>query len=316
MNQPGAHILILTPLYKDEAAFASFAAALEKITAGMHQRFSLLVVNDGTPGELQLKTKLPLTVIHLHINQGHQKAIAVGMAWACQHLQYDAMIVMDCDGEDNPSYLPALIDNFEKHRQVIVAKRGKRSEPGSFRFFYLVYRQLFRLLTGKEISFGNFMLLPATDAKKLIHHSEIWNHLGGTLIKSAIPYREIIADRSARLSGKSGMNFNALLLHGLAAISVFIERIASRLLVFSLVMIGISLLAILVVSYIRVFTSQAIPGWATTAFSSMLIVLLQSFLLSLFTIFLFLSAQGQRKIIPAIHFGDYIRSVETQNHSG
>lgn len=316
MIHPGEHILILTPLYKDEVAFSAFAEALEKVTAGMHRKFSLLVVNDGTPGKLQLHTNLPLTIINLHINQGHQKAIALGMAWASQHLQFDAMIIMDCDGEDDPSYLPVLLNNFEKYRQVIVAKRGKRSESGSFRFFYLVYRQLFRILTGKEIAFGNFMLLPAADVKKLIHHSEIWNHLGGTLIKSAIPYREIIADRSVRLSGKSGMNFNALLLHGLAAISVFIERIASRLLVLSLVMIGISLLAILVVSYIRVFTSQAIPGWATTAFSSMLIVLLQSFLLSLFTIFLFLSAQGQRKIIPAIHFEDYIRSVDTQNHSG
>lgn len=316
MTQPGSHILILTPLYKDEAAFTAFAAALEKITAGMHHRFSMLVVNDGTPEHLQLDTKLPLKVLHLHINHGHQKAIAIGMAWADRHLDYDAMIVMDCDGEDDPAFLPALIEDYSKHRQAVVARRGKRSERRPFRFFYMVYRLLFRILTGKKISFGNFMLLPVADVKRLVHHSEIWNHLGGTLIKSAIPYREIMADRARRLSGRSGMNFNALLLHGLAAISVFIERIASRLLVFSLVMIGISVLAILVVSYIRVFTNQAIPGWATTAFSSMLIVLLQSFLLSLFTIFLFLSAQGQRKIIPAIHFEDYIRSVDTQNHSG
>lgn len=315
MNQKASHILVLTPLYKDAAAFEAFSRELVRVTTGLPYQFSLLVVNDGTPGKLKLETPIPLTTINLHINKGHQKAIAVGMAWASKNLEYDAMVVMDCDGEDDPSYLPALIGNFEKHRQVVVAKRGKRSERRPFRFFYLVYRLLFRLLTGKEISFGNFMLLPAAEVSKMIHHSEIWNHLGGALIKSGIPYREIVADRAKRLYGESSMNFNALLLHGMAAISVFIEVIASRLLIFSLVMIGISVLAILVVSYIRVFTDQAIPGWATTAFSSMLIVLLQSFLLSLFTIFLFLSSQGQRKLIPAIHFEDYIRSVETQNQT-
>jgi hypothetical protein len=43
----------------------------------------------------------------------------------------------------------------------------------------------------------------------------------------------------------------------------------------------------------------------------MLIVLLQSFLLSLFTIFLYLSSQSQRKFIPANHYEDYTASVET-----
>ena len=61
---------------------------------------------------------------------------------------------------------------------------------------------------------------------------------------------------------------------------------------------------------IRFFTAAAIPGWATTAFSAMLIVLLQSCLLSLFTIFLYLTARSQRQFIPANHYMDYTASVE------
>jgi hypothetical protein len=107
------------------------------------------------------------------------------------------------------------------------------------------------------------------------------------------------------------MSFSSLLLHGLGAIAVFMEIIASRLLIFSLLMIGISLLAILTLVGIKAFTDLAIPGWTSTVVSAMLIVLLQSFLLSLFTIFLYLSSQSQRKFIPAHHYKDYTGTIET-----
>ena len=74
------------------------------------------------------------------------------------------------------------------------------------------------------------------------------------------------------------------------------------------------LAAILVIVYVKYFTNNAIPGWATTTVSSMLIVILQSFLLSLFTIFIYHSFQSQRKFIPATHYNDYVKSVETNSN--
>ena len=101
------------------------------------------------------------------------------------------------------------------------------------------------------------------------------------------------------------------MIHGLGAIAVFIETIATRLLIFSLILIGVSLLAILVLVGVKAFTDLAIPGWTSTVISAMLVILLQSFLLSLFTIFLYLSSQSQRKFIPAHHYKDYTGPVET-----
>jgi hypothetical protein len=207
-----------------------------------------------------------------------------------------------------------LISASPERDKIIVAKRASRQEGQGFRIFYLAYKFLFRLLTGKQISFGNFMLLPKKDVNKIVHYSEIWNHLAGAIVKSKIPFRIINIHRGKRYEGSSNMNFTSLLLHGLGAIGVFIDIIASRLLIFSLVMILVSLLAIAIIISIKLFTDKAIPGWATTAVSSMLIVLLQSFLLSLFTIFLYLSFQGQRKFIPALHYTDYVQSVETSNN--
>jgi hypothetical protein len=302
--------VILCPLYNDEASFNIFAANIEKSIAPKSEtEFSFLIVNDGT-SELKLKTNLSLTIIHLHRNIGHQKAIAIGLAYAHHHLTFDQIVIMDCDGEDKPEDIVLLLEAGIKTSTIIVAQRTSRQEGNVFQFFYGVYKMIFFILTGKRISFGNFMLLPKNEVDKIAYYSEIWNHLAGSIIKSKISYTAILSHRGKRYEGKSKMNFGALLLHGLGAIGVFIEIIAIRLLVFSLFMVFVSILIILIGIFVKLFTANAIPGWATTVVSSMLIIILQSFLLSLFTIFLYLSFQSQRKFIPAYHYKDYVRAVE------
>jgi polyisoprenyl-phosphate glycosyltransferase len=305
------HTLILCPFYNDEASLDLFIPALEKIGESLQQNhLSLLIVNDGTQ-TLRLQTKLPHSIVHLHRNMGHQRAIAIGLAHAHHSLSYDQILIMDCDGEDRPEDIPRLLGDPAADKKIVVAGRVSRQEGKKFRFFYWLYKLMFFVLTGKRISFGNFMLIPKTQVDRLVYYSEIWNHLAGAVLKSKIPFAVVKTHRGKRYRGDSKMSFTALLLHGLGAIGVFIEIIASRLLVFSIFMIVISMTAILVVLFIKFFTDKAIPGWATTAISSMLIVLLQSFLLSLFTIFLYLSLKGQQQLIPARHYVDYVHSVES-----
>jgi len=306
--------IILCPLYNDEASFNQFAAAVEKLVGTMEgHRFSFLVVNDGTSG-LSIHSSLPLTIIHLHRNIGHQKAIAIGLSHAHQQMDFDQIIVADCDGEDRPEDIVKLAKQGDLSQGIVVAKRASRQEGTTFSLFYILYKLMFFILTGKRIAFGNFMLLPKKEVAVLVFHDEIWNHLAGAVLKSGLIYTSIKTHRGQRYAGESKMNFASLLLHGLGAIGVFIELIASRLLMLSLLMILLSVIAIGIILFIKAFTTRAIPGWATTALSSTLIVLLQSFLLSLFTIFLYLSFQGQRKFIPAHHYKDYVRDIETVKH--
>jgi hypothetical protein len=303
--------IIICPLYNDDASFDIFIKELEKNLTGIaDQNFSLLIINDGSLKKPELKSSLPLTVLHLHKNLGHQKAIAIGLSFAHSQLAFDNIIIMDIDGEDNPRDVSALLQAFSQTNTSIVAHRASRQNGKRFKWFYTIYKFLFGLLTGEKISFGNFMILKKEDVSRLVYTNEIWNHLAGTIIKSKMPYTIVATHRGKRYSGESKMSFTSLLLHGLAAIGVFIEIIAIRLLIFSVIMICLSILAMLLIVGVRFFTNTAIPGWATTAFSSMLIVLLQSCLLSLFTIFLYLSSQSQRQFIPANHYKDYVASVE------
>ncbi|MCY7309644.1 MAG: glycosyltransferase [Chitinophagaceae bacterium] len=308
-------IIILTPVYNDGESLNillnELAVSFKEFT---NAKFSVLVIDDGSTDSLDIKIPPPfsLQILHLHRNIGHQKAIAVGLAYIKENLPCDKVLVIDSDGEDKPEDAAALLHHSANNAdKIIFAQRKSRQEGTGFRFFYRIYKFAFRILTGKSIAFGNFLLMPKPLLDKAVYYSEIWNHIAGGIIKTGLPYTSIATNRGKRYAGKSKMNFNSLLIHGLGAIAVFIEVIASRLLLFSLILIGISLLAILAVVGIRSFTDLAIPGWTSTVVSAMLIILLQSFLLSLFTIFLYLSSQSQRKFIPARHYKDYTGTVET-----
>ncbi len=253
-----------------------------------------------------------MQVLHLQRNIGHQKAIAVGLAYIKENMECDKVLVMDADGEDRPEDALALLKESQNNPgSIIFAKRKSRQEGNSFLLFYRIYKFAFRILTGRRIAFGNFLVMPKPLLDKVVYYSEIWNHIAGGILKTGLPYSSVITHRGKRYAGRSKMSFHALLMHGLGAIAVFVDTIAGRLLIFSLTLIGISLLAILALVGVKTFTDLAIPGWTSTVMSAMLIILLQSFLLSLFTIFLYLSSQSQRKFIPAHHYKDYTGPVET-----
>lgn len=306
-------IIILIPVYNDTESLNILLGKLVPALSHLKESsISVLAVNDGSTEELRTQTKdIPVNMLHLHRNIGHQKAIAVGMAYINDNMEFDKLLVMDGDGEDDPEDAVKLLAlSATIPEKIIFAHRRSRQEGQSFRFFYSIYKLMFRVLTGRSISFGNFFVMPRPLLHKAVYYSEIWNHIAGGLVKTGLPYTSIPVDRAKRYAGNSKMNFHSLLMHGLGAIAVFIDVIASRLLIFSLALIGISLITILVLIGIKTFTDQAIPGWTSTVISAMLIILLQSFLLSLFTIFLYLSSQSQRKFIPAHHYKDYTGNLE------
>ena len=308
-------VIILTPVYNDVESLNILLTNLANSLKDIPDiTYSFLVIDDGSTEQLGLKApeQFPLLIIHLQRNIGHQKAIAFGLAYIRENLSCNKVLIMDSDGEDTPEDAITLLQQAEINPdKIIFARRKSRQEGTGFRFFYRLYKLVFRVLTGKSISFGNFLVMPKPILDKVVYYSEIWNHIAGGIIKTGLPYTSILTNRGKRYAGKSKMKFNDLLIHGLGAIAVFIEVIASRLLIFSLLMIGISIAAILALVGIRTFTDLAIPGWTSTVVSAMLIVLLQGFLLSLFTIFLYLSSQSQRKFIPAQHYKDYTGTVET-----
>lgn len=307
-------IYILTPLYNDWEALGLLLRRFdETLNPALRQRMRFAVVDDGSttdplPGQF---SAWPLEVIHLNRNVGHQKAIAIGLAYLTREREFEAVIVMDSDGEDRPEDTATLYAASQhKPGKIIFAHRTKRHESTAFRLFYSLYKTVFGLLTGKAITFGNFCIVPFRLARKLAYVSEIWNHFPGGIIRSRLPYDSVGIERGTRLAGQSKMNFVSLILHGLSAISVHLDTTAARLMIASGLLIVLSTVGIFTVSFIRLFISEwAFPNWATTLVTAFFIIIMQAFLISLLMLFMVLNYRTQKHFIPALDYRDFIDHV-------
>ncbi|WP_159477098.1 glycosyltransferase [Dyadobacter sp. 3J3] len=310
------NFVIIIPQYND---WEALNLLIQKINTDLSptvlKNSSLLVVDDCSSKD-RTEPFVPfggkaIQVLRLYRNLGHQKAIAIGLSYVAENIDCDNVIVMDADGEDAPSDINKLVQrSLEVPGKIIFAQRNKRTENFIFRFFYIIYKNLFKLLTGKVITFGNFSLVPQQRLKNLVRVSEIWNNYPGGIIKSRIPYDSVSTDRATRLAGESKMNFVSLVLHGLSTISVLVDTTAVRILIFSIFMSGLAVAFIIVILFLKLI-GNATPGWASTLGSTLIILMLQSFLISLFLVFMVLQYRSQQHFIPAIHYRDFVEKVDT-----
>jgi polyisoprenyl-phosphate glycosyltransferase len=304
-------ITILTPCFNDWDCLYQLAERVKSVlgTTSFNQ-YKIFVVDDcsSTEPDLSRLQGHPVEIIHLNKNLGHQKAIAIGLSYLNQNSDSDLTVVMDVDGEDKPEHLPILLEEAIKtnQKQIVFARRTKRKESFFFKIFYKVYKNFFILLTGKVINFGNYSVIPKGLLDKVTHISDIWNHYPGGLMRSRLPYQSVGLERGERFTGKSKMNVTSLVVHGLSSIAVYIDTVSVRLL------IGIStlFLLVLVVLGITFLSISQITG--TVIFISTLLIgiVIQAFLSALILVFTVLSYRVNFNFLPAVHFQDYIQSVE------
>ncbi len=309
-------LFILTPLYNDWQALARLVEELQAVGQEHGLALHLLVVNDGSSS---LPEALPrpqgslraVQVLHLTRNLGHQRAIAIGLAYAHEMGVQAPLIVMDCDGEDRPQDIPRLLAAAEQTPGIIVfARRARRSENWVFRSFYLAFKAIFRLLTGRSIAFGNFCLIPPPLLGRVVYLQEIWNHFAAGILRAGLPWTSIPTDRGRRYAGRSHMSLTPLVLHGLSAISVYVEIVYARLIFFALALLGADVLGFLALLYVRYLTPLAIPGWATTVAIGLTLLASQAFLFLALLTFLLLSYRSARMFIPAADYPAYLLRVD------
>lgn len=303
-------VCILFPVYNDWDALHALLHKIKEHYTGQWADLKFLAVNDCSPIPYPKEnfSEFNIQILELNCNLSHQRAIAVGLSYLANEAQnLDYVVVMDADGEDQPEHINKLLQKTQTSPgQIIFAERKKRTESFVFRAFYIVYKMIFKLLTGNVINFGNFSVIPFNMLKKLCFVSEIWNNYPGGVIRSKLPLGSIPLDRGQRLAGKSKMNFTSLIIHGMSAISVFLDFTAVRILMAILLMIPVALIGVGVVLYIKFILNQATPGWATTALFAFSSVILQCFIIALFILFMVLSSRRYTSFIPYLGYKMYI----------
>ena len=139
------------------------------------------------------------------------------------------------------------------------------------------------------------------DPPQRVHGERLADHMAALLLAAR--------SRADRLAGKSRMDFVRLVAHGLSAISVFGDIIGVRLLVATMGLIALTVVGLATTVFLRVATDLPIPGWATSTFGLLTVILFQAVMLSIQFSFIVLGGRQGTSFLPCRDYAFYVAEV-------
>ncbi len=269
-------ISIAVPVFNEQDNIAVLHQEIIRYMEPLPYRFELIFVDDGsrdaTPLVIDRLTQEDSRVRGLILarNYGFQTALTCGL----ENAEGDAVITMDGDMQHPPALLPELIAHWEAGAEVVQTIR-KDTEGASWlkkwtsRSFY----QLINAISKIHIVEGgsDFRLLDRKVVLSFRRFGERAKFIRGII--SSIGYRQVQVEFIAppRLAGTSKFSLGKMLHFALDGITAY-SKLPLRIAFYMGLLLGAGSFVLLGhVLYIKFFTEEAVPGWATTSASIFLL---------------------------------------------
>jgi glycosyltransferase involved in cell wall biosynthesis len=200
--------------------------------------------------------------IKLSRNRGHQNALLAGLLTA----EGEVIISVDADLQDDLSAIKQMIELYATGNDIVYGVRASRDTDTPFkRLTATVYYRLLSLM-GVEVIYNHadYRLMSRQAIEALREFSEVNLFLRGIIPQLGFSYALVYYDRAERFAGESKYPLKKMLSfawQGITSCSDIPLRSITHLgLLVSLISFLITIWAIAV----RLFTDDAIPGWAST----------------------------------------------------
>lgn len=258
---------IVLPVFNEEETIPKLLLRLDAVKEKLKDAavVSYLFVNDGssdgTRATLEsLATKrTDLRLVNLLHNFGHTAAIVCGL----DHFQGDICVVMDADLQDPPEVIPEMFEAWKRGEKTVVAERKSRREKTQlmFKTFYFFFHKFAR--TVPPISFGTHCLLDKTIVQRLRGLSEKNRYFPGLVAYGSGSIFPVQVDRHERKDGSSRVGYFGLVNLAVTAFISFSSTPIRLVSILGLTSATVGMTAGFVIVAVKLFTTQAIPGWAS-----------------------------------------------------
>jgi len=262
---------IVAPVYNEVESLPELYKRIISVMSGMGEPWELVLVNDGSTDSsadamdtLYARDPEHVRVIHFARNFGHQIAVTAGMDYSCGQ----AVVLIDADLQDPPEVIAELAAKWREGYEVVYAVRGERKGESWFKvataklFYRLIYR-----ITDVDIPLdtGDFRLMDRRVVNAMQSMREQHRFIRGMVSwvgfrQTGVPYT-----RQERYAGTTKYPLRKMLRFawdGITGFSYFPLQLATYM---GFAIAGLSALAIVVVIYLRAFTSaRPLEGQATT----------------------------------------------------
>ena len=226
--------VILIPIYNDRQSLKLLIENINNEIKDLNHEISVIVINDASSQQIidnypNIENINSIELINMRENRGHARCIASGLKYIYEKKEFDYVIPMDGDGEDQPEEIRKFIEISQQvGEKSIIGERVKRSEGLFFKLCYKFHKFITLAFTGQSIKFGNFTCLSKSTIKKLLDEKATWNSFSGSLKKIEKDLISMPSIRGKRYFGPSKMSFFNLLKHSLSIISVFRKTVLIR----------------------------------------------------------------------------------------
>lgn len=200
--------------------------------------------------------------IKLSRNRGHQNALLCGLLTA----PGDILISLDADLQDDLEAIPKMVQSYREGSEIVFAVRRKRTKDTFFKRFSAESYYKFLAFMGVQIVYNHadYRLMSRRAIESLRSYDETHLFLRGLVPQLGYKGSIVEFDRAERFAGESKYPLTKMLSlawQGVTSFSAYPLRLITGVgMVISIASLAMAFWAIAM----RLFTNQALPGWAST----------------------------------------------------
>ncbi|MGN0270471.1 MAG: glycosyltransferase family 2 protein [Candidatus Weimeria sp.] len=274
-NRELPRIAIIIPCYNEEAVLPETAPMfLDELKlmidkGKINDNSRILFVNDGSKDSTwQIIKELAERDAHFEgisqsRNRGHQNALVAGMMESRDKV--DAIISIDCDGQDDINAMEKMVDSFRDGSEVVYGVRSSRDTDTWFKrnSAQAFYKLLNRM--GGEVVYNHadYRLVSNRVLNCFADYHEVNLFLRGIFPLIGFKSTTVTYERHERLAGESHYPLSkmiSLAFDGITSLSVRPLQMIARL---GGIFIVLGLIGIIVVIIKRIMGTSMADGWAS-----------------------------------------------------
>ena len=223
-------VSVVVPVYNEEGNVANLHEEIKAVCEKQGYEYEIIFVDDGSKDATVkvCKSLKPLKLIQLRRNFGQTAAMDAGI----KNVQYDYIVTMDGDGQNDPADIPMMIEYLEENDYDVVSGWRKNRKDNFFKKFTSRGANLLRYLLVHDGIHDSGCSLK-------VYRKECFNHINlygeqhrfipAILKIKGFRVGEVVVNHRPRTSGKTKYNWKRTIKGFVDMISVwFWNKYASR----------------------------------------------------------------------------------------
>ena len=273
-RRPATRISIVVPCYNEEEVLVETAsrllALLDRLVAAgkIGVDSSVWFVDDGSRDNtwplIEQLSRINRNVrgVKLSRNRGHQNALMAGLFSA----DGDAIVSIDADLQDDIEVIEQMVDQFHAGDDVVLGVRKRRDTDTVFKHLTaaLFYRVMYWFGADSVANHADFRLMSRRAIEALGQFREANLFLRGLVPLLGFRTSLVHYDRGERFAGESKYPFSKMLAFALEGITSFSVTPLRFITLTGVVVFLMTAVLTAWVLWVRLFTKDAVPGWAST----------------------------------------------------